>query len=159
MGSGKSKTGELLARKLGYDFLDTDELIEMSQGKSIKRIFQDSGEEYFRHIEMETLHSLGEKKNVVVATGGGLPCFSNNMEWINAHGISVYLKVPVAMLIQRLLNDRGERPLLQSLTEAELAEKVRKQMESREEYYLASKIVFDIAHQNLNVLIREISAY
>ena len=159
MGSGKSKTGPLLARKLGYDFVDTDHLIEQKQGKLIKEIFQDSGEAHFRQIEMEILHSLDSRKNVVVATGGGLPCYFDNMEWINAHGLSVYFKVPLGMLIQRLIQDKGERPILEGLTETELAKKVRSQVEFRELYYSSSKIIFDVAHRSLDSLVKEISDF
>ena len=159
MGSGKTKTAESLARKLEIDFLDTDQLIEKKEGKSISEIFKSSGEDYFRLIEKDTLQSLDKKNNVVVATGGGLPCFFDNMDWINAHGLSVYLKVPVGMLIQRLKLDKGGRPQLQELDEIKLAEKVKNQMELRESYYNKAKIHFDIAHQSIGSLLTEIASY
>ncbi len=102
---------------------------------------------------------MDSRKNVVVATGGGLPCFFDNIEWINAHGLSVYLKVPVGMLIQRLLQDKGERPTLEGLSETELADKVRSQLELRDVYYNSSKIIFDVAHKSLDSLVKEISDF
>ena len=159
MGSGKTKTAELLARKLSFEFLDTDHLIEKREGKSINEIFKSSGEDYFRLVEMDVLHSLGQKNNVVVATGGGLPCFFDNMEWINKHGISIYLNVPIGMLIQRLKNDNSDRPHLQGLDEIKLAEKVKSQMELREGYYNKAKINFDISHKSIAILLEEISEH
>ncbi len=156
MGSGKSKTGAALARKLGFDFLDTDQIIELNSGRSISEIFSTEGEDFFRKEEAKVVRTLEGKKNLVVATGGGMPCFSGNMSWMNEHGYTVYLKVPVGMLIQRLQQSVGNRPILKNLSGSDLKEQIEAQLLERESFYSQAKLIFDAGSLDLNLLIEKI---
>ncbi len=156
MGSGKTKTGELLARKLGYDFFDTDQLIELETGKSVSEIFSSQGEDSFRNLETKVLHSLEGKEKVVVATGGGLPCFHDNMKWMNEQGLTIYLTVPDGMLVQRLLTSGSDRPLIRGLTETELRQKVSEQVNERKPFYTRSKLIFHAANMDIKSLLEKV---
>ena len=156
MGSGKTKTAELLARKLNFEFIDTDRLIESEQKQSVSEIFSSKGEPFFRRLEKQTLRSLDNKKDIVVATGGGLPCFDENMDLMNRAGLTVYLQVPVGMLIQRLSQAKGDRPLIAGLSKEELELKVKSQLQEREAYYLKAKIIFEVSKHSTDVLFKQI---
>ncbi|HOR39786.1 MAG TPA: shikimate kinase, partial [Paludibacteraceae bacterium] len=90
MGAGKTTIGEQLAERLGYKFLDMDHVIEEKMQQSVSQIFSEKGEEEFRRLERECLEEISTEQNVVVATGGGAPCFYDNMERMNAYGLTVY---------------------------------------------------------------------
>ncbi len=152
MGSGKSRTGLELARLSGYRFIDMDQLIEADAGMTIPEIFSKRGEDEFRIMERKALHSLRNENNLIVATGGGLPCFFDNMDWMNEHGFTVYLKVPAGMLAQRLIENNGGRPLLQGLDEFALRDLVLTQLPEREKYYLRSSCIFESARQDIRTL-------
>src|SRR6056297_2287589 len=102
MGSGKSIIGQSLAHKLNMNHIDTDDYIEQNEGASITSIFEIKGESYFRKKERELLKSLENCTNTVISTGGGMPCFYNNMGLINDLGQSFYLKVGINTLANRL---------------------------------------------------------
>ncbi len=119
MGCGKSYTGQRLATALSLPFLDLDEAIERSTGKTISQIFTDDGEAAFRDLETATLRQTAELGATVVSTGGGAPCFNDNMDWMNAHGVTVFLDPPVSVLLQRLELGRAHRPVLQPAQELE----------------------------------------
>ena len=126
--SGKSTVGRKLARALSYRFVDLDKLIVKDQKKTIPEIFQDKGEGYFREVESRILHQTRPDQWLVVATGGGAPCFFDNMAFIKANGISLFINVPPAELAQRiLLHGKDDRPLLSGVTqlEQELEERLR----------------------------------
>jgi shikimate kinase len=156
MASGKSKTGEQLAPLLGAKFVDTDILITEKSGKSIPEIFSIDGEEHFRRLEREVLESLGKKKNLVVSTGGGLPCHSGNMEWMNANGLTVYLDANAGLLFHRLLSSREGRPLLEGLSDVELMEKINSHLAERLPYYQRAKVIFPAASVNVKQLAAKI---
>ena len=112
MGSGKTSLGRLLARKLKFEFLDTDLLIEDQEKSSIQEIFNTKGESYFRQKEKEALLHLCEKSQpTIFSTGGGMPIFYDNISVMKENGIVIFLNVPVGMLYFRLKND-VKRPLL-----------------------------------------------
>ncbi len=119
MGSGKSYTGKRLAEVLGLPFLDLDEAIERSAGKTISRIFAEDGEAAFRALETQTLRETANLPPTVVSTGGGAPCFNGNMDWMNQHGTTVFLDPPIRVLLERLEIGRDHRPLLQPAKELE----------------------------------------
>ena len=98
MSSGKSSIGRQLAKKLKRDFIDLDQLIEKDYGRSIPQIFEEEGEEAFRKMESEALHSLPNNKGLILALGGGTPCSEKNIEFIKKNGISVYLKIEPVIL-------------------------------------------------------------
>ena len=113
MGAGKSTVGKLLATKIGYNFLDTDPLIEQCAGKSIPEIFANDGEQTFRDLEQQVLSQVSAYTRLVVATGGGIVMRSLN--WSHLHdGIVVWIDVPVDILYDRLKNESDHRPLLQT---------------------------------------------
>ncbi len=111
MGSGKSKTGPYLAQKLGYKFLDIDELIENSTKRSISNIFHHEGELIFRKLEHEALEEISQRHSFVVATGGGIVTSSNN--WGALHqGIVIWINPDRNILLTRLRSELNNRPLL-----------------------------------------------
>ena len=112
MGSGKTTVGNLLAQRLGYNFLDTDNLISQVAGKSIREIFTTEGEAAFRELERKILSEVSSYKNLTIATGGGVVMSQFNWSYLQ-HGIVVWLDVPVEVLYSRLEGDQT-RPLLQN---------------------------------------------
>ncbi|PZV07558.1 MAG: shikimate kinase [Leptolyngbya sp.] len=111
MGAGKSRTGAALAQMLGYQFFDTDAVVEVAAGQSIPDIFASQGETAFRQLETEVLAELAAYRRLVVATGGGIVTQQQNWSYLH-HGIVVWLDVPTAVLQGRLAGESG-RPLLQ----------------------------------------------
>jgi len=158
MGSGKSTVGEKLAAKLNYGFIDLDKLIETEYKQSIPEIFATKGEKEFRAMEHNTLKNLLLKDNLVIACGGGTPCYYDNMELMNNNGVTVYIKMSVDSLVNRLLNAKDKRPLIENKTETELHAFVNRQLEKREDiYHLAQYIVKgkDININELALFVKE----
>jgi shikimate kinase len=149
MGSGKSTVGEKLAAKLKYNFVDLDKLIESEYQQTIPEIFATKGEAEFRAMENNALKGLIEKNNLVISCGGGTPCYYDNIELMNSNGITVYLKMSADALVNRLMNSKTKRPLLENKTETELREFVSKQLEKREDIY--HKAHFTVKGKDLNV--------
>lgn len=141
MGSGKSTVGKKLAAKLNLQFIDLDAYIEQREGKTIPQIFAEQGEPAFREIEHESLAEVAATNDAVISTGGGAPCFYNNMDIINKNGISIYLKMNVNALVQRLLRAKEERPLIVNKSEQELAEYITESLRERQTYYSLAKLV------------------
>ena len=113
MGSGKTSLGKLLAKKLNFDFFDTDKQIEEQENCSIQDIFNTNGETYFREIEHQLLCNISQTKNATVfSTGGGMPIFNDNISVMKENGMVIFLNVPIGMLYFRLKND-VKRPLLE----------------------------------------------
>jgi shikimate kinase len=126
-----------------------DRVIENEAGMPINRIFDEKGEDEFRRIEHELVLKISKMKKVVVSTGGGVPCFFNNMEIINKNGISIYLKMTPEDLLKRLKGSKYERPLIRDLSTAELADYITEKLREREPYYLKSKHVVDGTELNI----------
>ncbi|MFV0566279.1 MAG: shikimate kinase [Flavobacteriaceae bacterium] len=139
MGSGKSTIGRALAKKLGYDFLDLDDYIELKENKTIPEIFKSKGEIYFRKAETFYLTELlSSKQNLVLSLGGGTPCYGNNMGVVlNAkHAQSVYLKASIPTLVGRLKQEKQTRPLIAHLkTDEQLTEFIGKHLFERSPFY------------------------
>ncbi|SRR5258705_9653113 len=144
MGSGKSTLGKKLSELMNVSFIDLDSKIEESEGKSVSKIFKGSGEEYFRNLEAETLRKTSRIRNAVIATGGGAPCFNNNMEWMNENGVTVYLKAEPGELYHRLLKERETRPLLMHLGDVALFDYIMSSLAHREPYYAEATIKLPI---------------
>jgi shikimate kinase len=149
MGSGKSTLGEKLASKLKYNFIDLDKFIEAEYHQTIPQIFASKGESEFRAMEHNALKKLIEKENVIIACGGGTPCYYNNMELMNNNGITVYIKMSVDTLISRLLLAKEKRPLIENKTESELRAFVSRQLEKREDFYHQAQ--YTVKGKDLNV--------
>lgn len=143
MGCGKSTFGEKLALKLNWDFIDLDEYIEEKEGDSIVNIFKHKGETYFRGLETKAVEATANMTRTIISTGGGTPCFNDNIEQINALGLSVYIKLSPEVLKERLLNETNKRPLLSGLNEDELLTFIESKLAEREDDYLKSEIVFN----------------
>jgi len=135
MSSGKSKIGRQLAKKLNRSFLDLDQEIERKEGRSIAEIFEQEGEEAFRLLESAALNEIAEDASLVLALGGGTPCFNDNLVIIKEKGTSVYLKVDPGILIGRLKQDIGKRPLIKDLNQEQLSEFVNTKLQEREDFY------------------------
>src|SRR4051812_8712030 len=135
MGSGKSTAGKTLSSQLGYEFIDLDKFIESEYKMTIPEIFSTKGEKEFRAMENNCLKKVIERDNIVVACGGGTPCYYSNMELMNNHGTTVYLKMSVDALVNRLMNAKDKRPLVANKNEKELKEFVTRQLEKREDTY------------------------
>lgn len=116
MGAGKTTVGRMLARRIGYEFYDLDQLIEKKQGQTIKAIFARQGEGYFRRLETETLNSLVSCPRVVIATGGGACARSENRRFFRQDSFTVYLEVSFPGFLKRTAGD-PVRPLLRKTVE------------------------------------------
>jgi shikimate kinase len=143
MGSGKSTIGQILARKLNYNFIDFDDFLQEREKMTIREIFNVKGEIYFRKLENKYLKEVLEiQPTSVISLGGGTPCYGNNMEIIKQSGhATVYIKVAVEELTARLWKARAERPLLAHQdTPEKLDEFVRKHLFERSFYYNQASI-------------------
>jgi shikimate kinase len=158
MGSGKTTLGKQLAKELGYNFIDQDDVIEKKMGMTIANIFSAMGEPKFREIERHTLIELSEGDKNVVATGGGAPCFFDNIEIMNKGGMSIYLKVPTQTLFQRLRYANAERPLIRDKNDEELKRFIELKMSERDPFYSKSTITIessDIRISDIQIAISE----
>lgn len=143
MGCGKSSLGRKLAARLGCDFFDTDKAIESDTGVTIGEIFAYEGEEGFRLRERDMLCSLPDGGRVVVATGGGLPCYSDNLQVMQSKGKSVYLRLSPEKLVSRLGRGRARRPKIAGMNDEELLKYICDLLPQREEFYMAADIVIE----------------
>lgn len=134
--SGKSTLGRGLARALNCPFVDMDKRIEIREGLSISEIFNLKGEDYFRKAESEVLNALPTTERQVISTGGGAPCFFDNLNFIKTHGVSIFLDVPPAVLVHRMLYTRkDDRPLYRKTSPGELLATLEATYEKRLPFY------------------------
>ncbi|TXK72896.1 shikimate kinase [Mesonia sp. K4-1] len=164
MGSGKSQVGKLLASKLGLVFFDLDDQIEINQQKSIKKIFSEKGEIFFRKKENEVLKELlNAPENFILSLGGGTPCYADNLEILknNKEVRLIYLKVELNELTKRLFNEKEKRPLISGQESREsLNDFIRKHLFERQYYYLQSDIILDVSElsieETVNSLVKQL---
>lgn len=135
MGAGKTTLGRALADRLGVTFIDLDNYIEERYRKSISQIFAEKGEDGFRDIERRMLHEVAEFEDVIISTGGGTPCFYDNMDYMNQMGVTVYLQASLERLFIRLSIARKQRPLIKDKSDEELREFIAQQLAKREPHY------------------------
>lgn len=135
MGAGKTSVGASLARYLQMEFIDLDAFIEAHAQATVQNLFAEQGEAAFRKLEAECLRLTGQVEHAVVATGGGTPCHSGNLDWINQHGLSIYLKVPAGELARRLARAKAHRPLISQLPDQALADFIEKSLLERSHFY------------------------
>ncbi|NTW25654.1 MAG: shikimate kinase [Lentimicrobium sp.] len=154
MGCGKSTAGKKLAKSLGYHFFDLDEEIEKLTGKNIQQIFSAEGEDAFRILEHSVLVSLSNRKNIVVATGGGTPCYFDNIKLMKDAGITVYLRMNAESLAKRLLLAKTKRPLIEGITAKELPAFIKEHLSRREDFYNQAKLVVKGESLDLENLIK-----
>lgn len=143
MGSGKTTVGKQLAKLLNYDFLDLDNHFEEKYNISISDFFEKYDENAFRLIELKLLKESFVMDRVVISTGGGLPCFSNNMEMMKENGITVYLNMTTKALKNRLGNAKRVRPLIAGLNENELEKYIADSLNQRKPFYLKADITIN----------------
>ncbi|MBO7338144.1 MAG: shikimate kinase [Paludibacteraceae bacterium] len=143
MGCGKTTIGKKLAKGLDWDVIDMDSRIENRYRKKIEDIFATEGEESFRKKERFILEELSALENVVVSTGGGAPCFFDNIDVMNASGLCVYIRMTPEALAERLKHAKANRPLLKDKTEEELADFIRQQLDKRKPFYEQAQFVID----------------
>lgn len=156
-GSGKSTFGKQLAAAMNFEFFDLDQLIEARQHLSIQEIFTLKGEENFRQIESTLLQEVLDREgDFVLATGGGAPCFGENMARINEKGIAVYLDIPFTSIASRLSNSKTTRPMFMGLAKEQILEKLQQLLESRSEYYQQAKIKLSGEDFSAELLISEL---
>ncbi len=143
-GSGKTTLGKSLASKRNYTFVDLDERIVHTEGMPISDIFSQKGEEYFRKLESSLLQATVAEDNIVVATGGGAPCFYDNMEQINRMGISLLLQIPIEQLASRVAPAKNQvqiRPLFAGKNQAEIIETLQGMWQKRAPFYQQAHIL------------------
>lgn len=142
MGAGKTTLGRAFAKKTGLSFVDLDWYIEERFHKTVSELFADRGEEGFRLLERNMLHEVGAFENVVVSTGGGTPCFYDNMDYMNACGMTVWLQASEEVLFRRLSVARMQRPKLKSLSDEELKAYIVEAQSLREADYAKAQYRF-----------------
>ena len=121
MGSGKSYWTKKIAKWIKSAGYDLDDLIEMNEERTIAEIFSEDGEDQFRKIEAKILRWFKEKKKFVLATGGGTPCFQDNMSWMKKEGVVIWLDESVEVLVKRLIEEKAQRPLIANIENDQLA--------------------------------------
>lgn len=143
MGAGKTTLGKAFARELGLTFIDLDWYIEERFHRTVSELFRERGEDGFRQLERNMLHEAGEFEDVVISTGGGTPCFFDNMDYMNRQGQTVFLDVPVDVLFRRLRVATQQRPILQGKTDDELRTFIGSALEGRMSHYSQARYRFD----------------
>jgi len=143
MGVGKTTAGKELAKSLNLEFIDLDQFIQNRYSKSINQIFEQDGESKFREIENNIIKEVATFENVVISTGGGVPCFYDNMEIMNHAGITIYLKASPRLLADRLNSCKDKRPLIKDKNEQELYSFVSDNLEKRDPFYSKAQIIYE----------------
>lgn len=144
MGSGKSHWGKKLADLLNWNFIDLDKFIEEKESITIPGIFAQQGESHFRSLEKKYLEETTKADKTVIASGGGTPCFYDNMEVMNRTGETVYLKAQIKTIVERLSKKANTRPLLKGKSETELPAFFEEQLKKREPFYLQAKYIIEV---------------
>jgi shikimate kinase len=152
MGSGKTTVGKKLAAQLNYTFIDLDSYIEQQERRSISELFNEHGENYFREVEYKCLQTLMKLEKLVVACGGGTPCFYDAMQQMNEHGITVYLQMNVLAIFNRLKQGRMQRPLIAGKSDEALRQYIDQKLKEREPLYLKAQIVVPAIDLNISEL-------
>lgn len=158
MGSGKTHWGTIWAKINGLTFYDLDANIEKAFGMSITDIFDKKGEEKFRELESYHLRKFKNKKNFLLACGGGTPCFSDNMEWMKSQGKVIYLKAEPEILLKQVMHETEKRPVIKKVNPSELLLFIQKKLEERKSYYSQADFILNVndLHENsLSVFLSE----
>ena len=148
MGAGKTTVGKVLSQQLELSFIDLDHYIEGRYHKTVGQLFAERGEEAFRDIERRMLREVAAFEDVLVSTGGGAPCFFDNIEFMNSKAQTIYLKATPEILFQHLKMGKNERPLLKNKTDEELMQFITESLATREPYYSKADYIFDITLLN-----------
>lgn len=152
MGSGKTHWGRIWAKNEALTFYDLDVQIEKAFKMSIADIFEKKSEEKFRELERYHLRMFENKKNFLLACGGGTPCFSDNMEWMKSQGKVFYLKAPPEVLLQQVIHETEKRPVIKKVNPSELLFFIEKKLKEREPYYSQADFILNVEELNENSL-------
>ncbi|WDF69798.1 shikimate kinase [Sphingobacterium oryzagri] len=159
MGSGKTTLGRKLANHLQKKFVDLDQQIVERIGMSIPDYFAQFGEEPFRLVESQVLKEQVEQ-NVVVSTGGGSPCYFDNMQWIVENGLAIYLQLSPKALHSRLQQSNiANRPALKNLTGDALLQFIEEKLAAREPFYNMAQFHIDQLNTSVETLSKSIEKY
>jgi shikimate kinase len=143
MGTGKSSIGSLLAAQLECTFIDTDSVIEAQEGMTIRQIFSKNGEAQFREMEKRVLIELTEeyqRDGFVMSTGGGMPCFSENLNYMKKNGILIYIKSTIDNITERVKESEA-RPIIHRIEKTgDVKSGLEALLKERERYYLQADI-------------------
>lgn len=140
MGSGKTTIGKILAEHLNLDFIDLDSYIANKYNLLVHEIFDKYGEDEFRLIEWSNLNTVSKLNDVIISTGGGTPCFFNNIDFMNVNGITIFFDEDIDVIYNRLLNDKSNRPLISNLSNPDLYNYISDKLNDRKKYYNKSKL-------------------
>jgi len=157
MGCGKTTEGKKIANEIGFNFIDLDDYIVNKFNKSIVDLFKDVGEEEFRNIETIALKECtNNNSETLIATGGGTPCFNNNLEFMKCNGYLIYLKLNEQELLKRLSNAKTNRPLIKDKNNEEMLLYIENLLKVREVFYNQADIIVDANHIDISNLNQEI---
>ena len=158
MGCGKSTIGKILSKKMNLPFVDLDDYIVEKENLSIKSIFNDKGEIFFRKIENLYLKEfLTNNDNFILSLGGGTPCYANNMEVLkNENVLSIYLKANISTLVKRLIKNRFKRPLIANLALETIPDFIGKHLFERQFYYEQAKFKIITDNKSKKEIVKEI---
>jgi shikimate kinase len=157
MGSGKTTTGKKLAAKLGLQFVDLDaEIVRQSEYNSIAEIEAAKGMDYFREAERNVLQRM-DVTGKLVSTGGGAPCYFNNLEWMKSKGIVVYLEMNEKSIYNRLKQTNlEERPLLKGMNDEQLRDFITTKLQERRPFYEQAQVMFNPIKDKLDELVERL---
>ena len=156
MGAGKTTAARRLSQRLGWDVVDTDDLFEEKYKISVNDFFNKYDEALYRKLEAEVLKSTETMDHVVISTGGGTACYFDNMEWMNQHGLTVFLRISQKAVVDRLLHAKRKRPLSIGKSEEELSVFVEQHYTSRLPFYEQARITVKSEDLDLDDLVRQI---
>lgn len=160
-GVGKTTIGRKLSSVLNMPFIDLDEYIVEKHAQSIPEIFASKGEAYFRQLEAKALREVAaEAGGAIVATGGGAPCFMGNMDFMNAQGTTVFLKLPTDLIVERLMiaHGRETRPLVAGKSQEQVKQFVTETLKSRLQFYEQAHITYQNPSKDVSGLCQMIAA-
>ena len=154
MGAGKTTAAKRLANRLGWEVADTDALFEEKYRISIDDFFHKYDEPLYRKLESQVLKETESLENTVISTGGGTACYFDNMEWMNRHGLTVFMRISPESVVDRVLHSRHKRPLVRGKSEAELMEYVSWHYATRLPFYEQAQITVKSENFDLEGLIQ-----
>jgi len=157
MGSGKTTIGQALASQMEIPFVDLDDLIVAHAGHSIPEIFEIKGEDTFREMEKNVLHTLKNTSQAIIACGGGTPCFFDNMDWMKLNGLTIYLKNTPSQIVKNLKDQIAHRPLLRGKSEKELLDFIENHLGQRVAFYEQAQV--EVNGGELDEKIEELCAF
>jgi shikimate kinase len=158
MGCGKSTLGRKLATRLGYTLIDLDQQIEKITKSTVADYFAANGEDAFRQLESSTLKEYVYPANSIIATGGGTPCYFDNMDWMNANGLTIYIEMKPYALAKRLEQGIAKRPLLSNLTEEGIIAFIENKLAERNPFYSRAAVTIsgvNLTAEHLHAIVME----